>query len=80
MSNTLLTLLTSEDKVEIRAAIKQIIIKQVEIDLENSCNYLIDAAQVEEMVEEMIEEIKDEVKDTYKERIIKELEEKLKNI
>ena len=80
MNNTLLTLLTSEDKAEIRTAIKQIIIKQVEIDIENSCDYLIDAAQVEEMVEEMIEEIKDEVKDTYKERIIKELEEKLKNI
>ena len=35
MSNTLLSLLTSEDKVEIRAAIKQIIIKQVEIDSVN---------------------------------------------
>ena len=33
MNNTLLTLLTSEDKAEIRTAIKQIIIKQVEIDI-----------------------------------------------
>ena len=80
MNNTLLTLLTSEDKTEIRTAIKQIIIKQVEIDIENSYDYLIDTREIGEMVEEMIEEIKDEVKDIYKERIIKELEEKLKNI
>ena len=80
MNNTLLTLLTSEDKAEIRAAIKQIIIKQVEIDIENSCDYLIDVREVEEMVEEIIGEIKDEVKDMYKEKMIKEFEKKLENI
>ena len=80
MNNTLLTLLTSEDKAEIRTAIKQIIIKQVEIDIENSCDYLIDAREVEEMVEEIIGEIKDEVKDMYKEKMIKAFEKKLENI
>ena len=80
MNNTLLTLLTSEDKAEIRTAIKQIIIKQVEIDIENSCDCLIDTREIEEMVEEMIEEIKDEIKDIYKEKMIKEFEKKLKNI
>ena len=80
MNNTLLTLLTSEDKAEIRTAIKQIIIKQVEIDIENSYDCLIDTREIEEMVEEMIEEIKDEIKDMYKEKMIKEFEKKLKNI
>ena len=80
MNNTLLTLLTSEDKAEIRTTIKQIIIKQVEIDIENSCDCLIDTREIEEMVEEMIEEIKDEIKDMYKEKMIKEFEKKLKNI
>ena len=80
MNNTLLTLLTSEDKAEIRTAIKQIIIKQVEIDIENSYDYLMDTREIGEMVEEMIEEIKDEIKDMYKEKMIKEFEKKLKNI
>ena len=80
MNNTLLTLLTSEYNAEIRTAITQIIIKQVEIDIENSYDYLIDAREVGEMVEEMIGEIKDEVKDMYKEKMIKEFEKKLENI
>lgn len=76
----ILTLFTSEDKNEIKGAIKQIIIKQVEKDFEDSCHYLINPNEIEDMISEVIEEIKDEVKTIYREKIIKEIEEKLKSI
>ena len=76
--NNILTLFTSEDKNEIRKAIKQIIIKQVEKDFEDNCYYLINPNEIEVMISEIIEEIKDEVKNIYREKLIKEMEEKLK--
>lgn len=76
--DNILTLFTSEDKNEIRKAIKQIIIKQVEKDFEDNCYYLINPNEIEVMISEIIEEIKDEVKNIYREKLIKEMEEKLK--
>ena len=78
--DNILTLFTSEDKNEIRKAIKQIIIKQVEKDFEDNCHYLINPNEIEDMISEVIEEVKDEVKTIYREKIIKEIEEKLKSI
>ena len=76
--DNILTLFTSEDKNEIRKAIKQIIIKQVEKDFEDNCHYLINPNEIEDMISEVIEEVKDEVKYIYREKLIKEMEEKLK--
>ena len=76
----ILTLFTSEDKNEIKGAIKEIIIKQVESDFQDNCHYLINPNEIEDMISEVIEEIKDEVKTIYREKIIKEIEEKLKSI
>ena len=76
--DNILTLFTSEDKNEIRKAIKQIIIKQVENDFEDNCHYLINPNEIEDMISEVIEEVKDEVKNIYREKLIKEMEEKLR--
>lgn len=76
--DNILTLFTSEDKNEIRKAIKQIIIKQVEKDFEDNCHYLINPNEIEDMISEVIEEVKDEVKNIYREKLIKEMEEKLR--
>ena len=76
--DNILTLFTSEDKNEIRKAIKQIIIKQVEKDFEDNCHYLFNPNEIEDMISEVIEEVKDEVKNIYREKLIKEMEEKLK--
>lgn len=73
----ILTLFTSEDKDEIRKAIKEIIIEQVKTDFENTSTYLVDPSQIEDMVSEVVEEVKDEVRSIYKEKIMKEMEEKL---
>ncbi len=76
----ILTLFTSEDRNEIKNSIKEIIIKQVEKDFEDNCHYLINPNEIEDMISEVIEEVKDEVKNIYREKIIKEIEEKLKSI
>ena len=76
--DNILTLFTSEDKNEIRKAIKQIIIKQVEKDFEDNCHYLINPNEIEDMISEVIEEVKDEVKYIYREKLIKEMETKLR--
>lgn len=78
--NNILTLFTSEDKNEIKKAVKEIIIRQVEKDFEDNCHYLIDPNQIEDMLSEVIEEVKDEVKVIYKEKLIKEMEAKLSNM
>ena len=76
--DNILTLFTSEDKNEIRKAMKQRIIKQVEKDFEDNCHYLINPNEIEDMISEVIEEVKDEVKYIYREKLIKGIEEKLK--
>lgn len=73
----ILTLFTSEDKDEIRKAIKEIIIEQIKNDFENTSTYLVDPSQIEDMVSEVVEEVKDEVRSIYKEKLMKEMEEKL---
>lgn len=73
----ILTLFTSEDRDEVRKAIKEIIIEQVRSDFENTTHYLVDPSQVEDMVAEVVEEVKEEVRSIYKEKLINEMEEKL---
>lgn len=75
--NNITTLFTSEDKKEIREAIKEIVIEQIKNDFENYSNYLFDPSQIEDMTCEVIEEVKEEVKEIYKAKLMKEMEEKL---
>lgn len=74
----ILTLFTSEDRDEIRGALKELIIEQVKNDLENSTYYLVNPDEVQEMVQEVVEEAKEEVKEVYKGVLMKQMEEKLK--
>lgn len=72
-----ITLLTTEDKDEIKKAIKEIIIEQVRNDFDSYDTYLFDPRQIELMIEEIIEEVKYEIRGTLKEKMIKEMEGKL---
>lgn len=80
MDNNILTLFTSEDRTEIRTAIKEIIIEQVKYDFENNSNYLLDPSQVEDMVADVVDEVKEEIRDILKEKLMKEMEEKINTI
>lgn len=75
-----LTILTSEDKVEIKMAMKEIIIDQIKSDFENYDCYLFNPTHIQDMIEEIVDEIKEEIKIAYKEKIMKEMEEKLTNM
>jgi hypothetical protein len=81
MDNNILTLLTSEDKDEIKKAIKDIIINQIEEDVKDCGNYLIDTDElndmIQEAVEEAVEEAKDELKPVLKEFMFNEMKKKL---
>lgn len=72
-----ITLLTTEDKDEIKKAIKEIIIEQVKNDFDSYDTYLFNPRQIESMIEEVVEEVKYEIRDTLKEKMIKEMETKL---
>lgn len=74
------TLLTSEDKDDIRASVKAIIIQQIKNDFENYDCYILDPHEIEDMVQEVVEEAKDEVRNMYKEILIKQMEEKLSKL
>lgn len=73
------TLLTSEDKNEIKAAIKDIIIEQVKNECEEYCSseYLFDTNLLVELCNDLMEEVRDEVRDILKDKIMKEMEVKL---
>ncbi|MGL4452776.1 MAG: hypothetical protein ACRCTZ_16530 [Sarcina sp.] len=71
------TLLTSEDKSEIKLALKDIIVNQIKNDFEDYGCYLFDPNEIEEWVSEVREEVKDEVRVIFKEKLLKEMEEKL---
>lgn len=78
--NNLMTLFNSEDKNEIKTAVKELILKQVERDFEDNSNYLINPNEIEDMISEVIDELREEIKEKYRDIIIKQLEEKLKEI
>lgn len=75
-----LTLLTSEDRFEIKKAMKEIIVEQIKSDFESYDCYLFDPSQIQDMIEEVVDEVREEVKIAYKEKVMKEMEEKLANM
>lgn len=68
------TLLDSEDKLEIKKAVKILIVKRVADELHEYDRWLIDGGDIERIVEEAIseciEEIKYEIKGQVKEKVM----------
>jgi predicted transcriptional regulator len=77
MDTNILTIFTETDREEIKKAVKQLIINQVESDLRESYNYLFDPDELHEMIEEAINEVKEEVKPLIKEKLLKDMMSKL---
>lgn len=75
--NNILTILTSEDRDEVRGAIKQLIIDQVKSDLEESEYYIFDPDELQEMLSSLAEEVKEEVKPLIKEKMFADMMKKL---
>lgn len=65
----IIDLLTKNDKDVIREAIKNLIIKYFEKDLEESDSYLFNPSKLENIVEDAINEIVEELKEDYKDII-----------
>lgn len=77
MNTNILTVLTSEDRDDIRVALKEIIIEQVKEDFRDNGSYLFDREDVEGMVHEALEEAKEEIKLQLKEVMLKQMQDKL---
>ena len=70
MKENILTLFTSEDKNDIKQAVKNIIIEQINADMtELRYSYIIDDNDLSEMVVGLLEELKAEIKVEYKEKL-----------
>ena len=80
MKSDILALFTSEDRDEIKQAMKECIIEQMKIELEEMrYSYIVDDEQLSDMSKELVEELKEEIKSEYKDMLRKQMEEKLKN-
>ena len=79
--NNIFAIFTSDDKEEIKQAMKECIIEQMKEELEElRYSYIVDDEQLANMSTEIINEIKEEIKAEYKDMFRKQMEEKLKNI
>jgi ribosomal protein S3AE len=77
MNNDILTILTSEDKDDIRKALKDIIVNRIKEDFQDYDSYIFDGDSLGEIIEEAIEEVKDEIKPLLKEQMFNEMKKKL---
>ncbi|HHX71285.1 MAG TPA: hypothetical protein GX708_24985 [Gallicola sp.] len=75
--NNILTILTSDDRDEVRESIKQLIIEQVKSDLEESDYYIFDPDELQEMLTNLAEEVKEEIKPLIKEKMFGDMMKKL---
>ena len=75
--NNILTILTSDDRDEVRESIKQLIIEQVKSDLEESEYYIFDPDELQEMLTNLAEEVKEEIKPLIKEKMFSDMMKKL---
>jgi len=75
--NNILTILTSDDKDDIREAVKQLIVEQVKSDLEGSDYYIFDPDELQEMLANLAEEVKEEIKPLVKEKMFADMMKKL---
>lgn len=73
----ILTILTSDDRDDVRDAVKQLIIKQVKTDLEERDYYIFDPDELQEMLSNLAEEVKEEVKPLIKEKMFADMMKKL---
>lgn len=81
MKSDIFALFTSEDRDEIKNAMKECIIEQMKIELEEfRPSYIIDEDQLSDILSETLAELKEEIKAEYKDMVRKQMEEKLKNI
>ena len=77
MDNNMLTILTSEDRDEIKQSLKNVIIEPIESDFRESTNYLFDANDISDMLQEAIKEVKAEIKPLMKDYLLQEMQKKL---
>jgi len=75
--NNILTILTSDDRDDVRNAVKQLIIEQVKSDLEQSEYYIFDPDELQEMLSDLAQEVKEEVKPLIKEKMFADMMKKL---
>lgn len=75
--DNILKIFTSEDKDELKGAIKQLILNQFESDLEENDCYLFDVQEIEDMVSEAFQEIVEEIKAEYRQKIKNSINEML---
>ena len=68
----IMTLFTSEDKLEIKEAVKKLVLTQIENDLESYCkdSYIFYPDDVSEMVSEIVTELKEDFKAEIKEQLM----------
>lgn len=70
MKEDILAIFTSEDKNDIKQAVKNIIIEQINSDLsELRYSYIIDDSDLSDMVVELLSELKEEIKAEYKQKL-----------
>jgi hypothetical protein len=81
MKSDIFALFTSEDRDEIKQAMKECIIEQMKIELEEfRPAYMVDEEQLSEILSETLAEIKEEIKAEYKDMLRKQMEEKFKKL
>lgn len=69
----IIALLNSDDKNEIRSAIKSLIINRMESDLEHWDRYILCGEDVENIIDEALKELVEEIKEEYKDRVKEKL-------
>lgn len=77
MDNNILTILTSEDKEDIRVALKDIIIERIKDDFEAYNCFIFDPDELDTMIQDAVEEAKAEIKPMVKEFMFNEMKNKL---
>ena len=78
MDNNILTILTSQDRDEIKQALKDAIIKQIQDDFHSCDSYMFNIDDINKMMQEAIEDVQEEVKPIVKEFMLNEIKKKLK--
>lgn len=76
MDKNMLTVLTSEDRDEIRKALKDIIIEQIKEDISNNDYYLIDNSELQDFITEVMEDVKNDIRPIIYDILMKDVKNK----
>lgn len=76
MDNNILAILTTEDRDDIKKALKDIIINQIREDVRGD-TYIFDSNDLNDMMQEAITEIKEEIKPILKDFMFNKMKKKL---